>query len=80
MPPPSRDIGSHDRKSRQQIVQLREFDLQLSFTGSSAPGEDVEDKLCAVHNLTLERCFQVALLRGRQIPIKDNSVDPKAFM
>ena len=49
-------------QARQQVVELREFDLQLAFPGPRAAGEDIEDQLGAVEDFTVERLFEIALL------------------
>ncbi len=45
---------------RQEILQLRELDLQLPFPRARAAREDVEDELRAVHDLAAERLLEVA--------------------
>ena len=56
----------------QQIIQLRQLDLQLAFAGSRAPGENVQDELGPVEDLHVQRFFQIALLRGRQLLVEDH--------
>ncbi len=57
---------------RQQIVQLRQFHLQLAFPGARAPGENIQDQLGPVQHLHLQRALQIALLRGRQIAVEND--------
>ena len=61
MPPPSRDsaVAGADQ-ARQQVLQLRELDLQLAFARPRAPREDVEDELRAIDDLALEALLEVA--------------------
>ena len=61
-------------QARQQVVQLREFHLQLAFPGARAAREDIEDQLRAVEHLHVQRLFQIALLRGRQLAIENHHV------
>jgi hypothetical protein len=51
---------------------LREFNLQLPLPRPGTTGEDVEDELGTVDDLTVERAFQVALLGGREVVVEDN--------
>ena len=69
-----RHLDAASGQSRQQILQLRQFHLQLAFPSAGVAGEDVEDKLGPVENARIEFTFQVALLRGRELVIEDNQV------
>ena len=60
------------RQSRQQVVQLREFHLQLAFPGSRPAREDVQDQLRPVEHLHVQRPLQIALLGGRQLAVEDH--------
>ena len=51
-------LNAASGQPRQQIVQLREFHLQLTFPRPRAPGEDVENQLRAIDNLALECRFR----------------------
>ena len=53
------------RQPRQQMLQLREFHLELAFARPGALGEDVEDQRRAVEDLAIEQRFKVAALGGR---------------
>ena len=76
MPPPSRDSAcAEPDQPRQQVLQLRELDLQLAFARPRAPREDVEDELRAVDDLAVERLLEVAQLRRRQLVVEDDDVD-----
>ena len=69
-------LNAASREPRQQIVQLREFDLQLTFTGTGAPGEDIENDLRPVDHLALENPLEIPLLGRGEIAIDDdNSID-----
>ena len=76
MPPPSRDSAvAEPDQPRQQVLQLRELDLQLAFARPRAPREDVEDQLRAIDDLAVERLLEVAQLRRRQLVVEDDDVD-----
>ena len=76
MPPPSRDsaVAGADQP-RQQVLQLRQLDLQLAFARARAPREDVEDELRAIDDLAADRLFDVPQLRRRQLVVEDDDVD-----
>ena len=69
-----RHLHAASRQARQQVLQLRQLHLQLSFTGAGVAGEDVEDKLRAIDHPDLELALQVALLRWRQLVVEDDEV------
>ncbi len=74
-----RHLNAFAGKPRQQVIELRQFHLELSFTGAGSRGEDVEDDLGAVHYAHVERFFEVAQLRRRKLLIEDDEVGFKAF-
>ncbi len=57
---------------RQQIVQLRQLHLQLAFSRAGAARENIQDQLRPVEHLDVQRFFQIALLRGRQLAVEDH--------
>ena len=59
---------------RQQVLQLRELDLQLAFARAGAPREDVENQLRAIDDLAIETLVQLAQLRRRQLVVEDDEV------
>jgi len=79
--PPSPDSPPEARKMRptasqagQQIAQLRQLDLKLSFVAPGALGKDVENQLAPIDNADLESGLEIALLRRAKILIKDHQV------
>src|SRR5581483_1905282 len=52
-------------QTRQQIFQLRKFDLQLSFTGAGVAREDVEDELRAINHPGTDNLLDISLLGRR---------------
>ena len=69
-----RHLHAASRQSRQQVLQLRQFHLELAFTGARVAGKDVEDELGAIDDAQVELALQVALLRWRQLVIEDDEV------
>jgi len=61
-------------QARHHVVQLRQFDLQLAFTGSRVPRKDVEDKLRAIDYPALNNLFDVALLGWAEIVIEQEHI------
>ena len=62
------------RQPRQQILQLRQLDLQLAGLAVRTSRKDVEDQLAAVDDLDLGFRLQIALLCGRQGVVENNHV------
>src|SRR4029077_7841201 len=59
----SRQVMPHPGQSRQQILQLRELDLQSAFTAPRALRENIENQLGAIENFARQQIFQIASLR-----------------
>ena len=75
MPPACRDRWPQNlRESRQQMLKLRQLDLQLAFARAGALGEDVENQRRAVEDLAVENFFQVAALRRRKVVVENHRV------
>ena len=65
MPPACRDRWPQNRVRRgQQMLELRQFDLQLAFARPGALREDVENQRRAVEDFAVENFFERAALRG----------------
>ena len=71
----ARKVGPHSGEARQQILQLRELNLEPPFPAPRPLCENVEDKLGAVEDLAREQIFQIASLRRRQFIVKNNRRD-----
>ena len=56
------------------VVELGEFDLQLSFPCAGAGREDVQDELGARHHPAAQAHLQVALLGGREVVVGDEQI------
>ena len=62
-------------KARAHVVKLGQFDLQLTFMGTGALSEDIENQPGTVKHATLENSFEVTLLTGREDVIENHNVD-----
>ena len=61
-------------QARQQVVQLRQFHLQLPFASARAARKNVQNQLGAIQDLAAEGALQVALLGRRQVAVEDHHV------
>jgi hypothetical protein len=59
-------------EARQLVFELREFYLELAFTGLGVAGEDVEDELRTVDYVARQPGFDVAELRRSEVVIEEN--------
>lgn len=57
---------------RQQVLRLREFNLQARLPRLGAAGEDVDDQGRPVEDFDLQCILEVALLRWRQLIVEDD--------
>ena len=64
---------------RRQILELREFDLQLAFVAAGALRENIEDEARAVDDTPVQRSFEIALLRGCERVIENDEFDVVRF-
>jgi hypothetical protein len=69
-----RHFHAASRKPRHHVMELREFNLQLTFSRSRMSRKDIQDKLCAVDHPPLYDSFDVALLRRAEIVIEKKNV------
>ena len=70
-----RKVRPHSRQTREQILQLREFDLQPPFPTARALRKDVENELRAIQHFARKKIFQIAALRGRKLVIENDRRD-----
>ncbi len=61
-------------EAREQPCQLRDLDLEPSFAGAGALGEDVEDQVRAVEHLGAEGLGEIALLSRGQFVLEQGEV------
>jgi hypothetical protein len=60
------------------MLQLRQFNLQLSFFRSGALRENVEDQRRPIQDFAVKYPLQIAALSRRKFVIKDDGVDVRA--
>jgi hypothetical protein len=65
-------------QARQQVLKLSEFDLQLSFFGASALGENIKDQRCSIEDFAVEDSFQIAALGWRKFVVENDGIDISA--
>jgi hypothetical protein len=65
-------------QSREQVLELRELDLDLAFVRAGAAGEDVEDELRAVDDLSPRWIPRSSRLRRREVLVDDDVVGLKS--
>jgi len=70
----ARHLRPVSRQARQEVVELREFHLQLTFPGAGVPGENIQNDLGAIDDTAVSRAFNVALLCGGEFTIEDEQV------
>src|SRR5207302_3336982 len=75
----SRHCLSPSPESRQEVVQLRQLDLELAFTRSGVQREDVQDEGGAVQDLHPEPLLQAPQLPGGQLVVQDHRVGPRGM-
>jgi hypothetical protein len=74
-----RHLYASARQAGQQIIKLRQFDLQLALASPGAAREDIQDQLSAIHNLAVESPLEVPLLGGGKIPVEDHGIDAQSL-
>ena len=70
----ARQVGPLPGEPRQEILELRQLDLQLALEAPGTLREDVEDERAAIDDLAAERLLEVALLRRGERIVEDHDV------
>ena len=63
------------RQPREEMLKLREFNLELAFAGAGALGEDVENERGAVEHLAFEDFLEIAALSGGKFIVENDGID-----
>src|SRR5947207_10524879 len=71
----ARQVIPHPGQSRQQILQLRQLNLQTAFAAPSALRENVENELGAIEHFTRKQVFKIASLRRRKFVVENDRSD-----
>src|SRR5204863_9664311 len=68
-------MAPHSSEPREQILQLRQLDLESSFAAARALRENIEDELGAIEHFARKQILQVASLGRRKFVIENNRRD-----
>src|SRR4051794_10098811 len=60
----SRQVAPEASQSWEQVLQLREFDLEFAFPRAGSLSKDVENERRAIQDFAIENFFEVTALRG----------------
>ena len=71
----TRQVDPHSGEPREEVLELRQLDLEAGLARAGALGEDGEDQLAAVDHLALELGLQVLHLAGGEIVVEDDEID-----
>ena len=63
---------AHTRQTRQNVLVLRQLDLQLALAGARTLRENIEDERRAVEYRATGQLFQIAHLRRRQLVVEQD--------
>jgi hypothetical protein len=66
------EVGPLAAQSRENVLVLRQLNLETAFLRAGVLREDVEDQRRAIKHLHVERLLEVALLRRRQLIVEDD--------
>ena len=79
MPPRMRERwGPHSGEAGKEVLELREFDLDLGLPRPGPRGEDVEDQLRAIHHAHAERGLEILCLARLELLVEDDQVSPRS--
>ena len=62
-------------ETRHEVLQLRQFDLQLAFPRARPARKNIEDQLGAIDDGPPDGTLEVSQLRRRQFVVEDDNVD-----
>ena len=68
-------VGPGADEARALVFEPGELDLQTAFASAGPAGEDLEDQARAVHDLHLQRLFEIALLDRGKLVVEHGDVD-----
>jgi len=66
-------------EARQDVLELRQFDLKASFSGSGTGSKNIKDELSTVNDLDDGGSFEIALLGGGEVVVDDDNVRVEGF-
>jgi len=62
-------------EAREQMLELRQLNLQFAFAGAGALGKNIENQRRAVEYLALEHLFQIAALGRRKLIVENDRIN-----
>ena len=65
-------MGPHPGEPREQVLELRQLDLELGLVTPGPGREDVEDDFRAVHDAHVELALEVGALDGTELLIEND--------
>jgi len=68
-------VAPEPREAGQQVLELRQLDLQLAFAGAGALGKDIEDQRGTIEDFAIEHLLQITALRRREFVVENDSID-----
>jgi hypothetical protein len=68
----TRKLRTRPRQSRQQVIQLRQFHLQLALAAARMARKNVQDELGAIDHPPVHTALQIALLHGSELTVENN--------
>jgi hypothetical protein len=69
-----RQVAPEPRQARQQMLQLRQFDLQLAFFRASTLGKNVQDQRSPIQDFAIEDSLQIAALGRRKFVVENDRI------
>src|SRR5262245_47420572 len=69
-----RQVTPEAGKAGEQMLQLRQLNLELAFPGASTLREDVQNQSGAVQHFALEDFFQIPRLGRRKFVVENNGI------
>jgi hypothetical protein len=73
-----RQVTPEPRQPRQQMLQLRQFNLQLAFFSASTLGENIENQRSPIQNLAIKHSLQIAALGRRKFIVENHRIHIRA--
>lgn len=70
----SRQVAPKACQSRQQVLQLGQFDLEFAFFGPGALGENIEDQRSPIEDFAIKNPLQIAALGGRKLIVENDRI------
>ena len=70
----ARQVTPEPRQAGEQMLKLREFDLQLAFFRACTLRKNIKNERCAIENLAIENTLEIAALRGGKFVVENDGI------